>query len=73
MQTDLFTENLEGRFCIHRSTKTLILVKKAHWFKGILNYDCLIPEEDEKGKISYCAATYSESEIELIGIQIEQI
>lgn len=72
-QPDLFTQNMEGRFCIHKATSTILIIKKADWYKGNLTYDCLVPEIDEKEKINFCAATYSENEIELVGIQIEKI
>ena len=72
MILDVFTQNIEGRFCIHKATETIIIVKKAYWYKGNLNYDCLVLEIDEKGKRSFCSATYIENEIELIGIQIER-
>lgn len=68
---DLFTQNSAGRFCIHKKTGTVMLIKKAEWFRGQLDYDVIVRDKDEKGKINYCSATYSENEIELLDLWIE--
>ena len=67
---DLFTINQKGRFCIHKATNEMCVVKKAEWFRGHLTYDLLVPQKDEKGKLILCNATYSENEIELLNIWI---
>lgn len=70
---DLFTQNQKGRFCVHLATDTVCIVKDAHWFKDSLSYSVLVPQKDEKGKPIFCDATYSEKEIQLLDVWIEQI
>ena len=64
-EIDLFT-CVNGRPCIHLATETIIIIKSANWYNGNLNYNCLIPEINEKGKLEFCSASYSETEIILI-------
>jgi hypothetical protein len=68
---DLFTQISVGRFCLHKKTQTVMLIKKSEWFRGELDYNVLVPGKDEKGKVNYCSATYTENEIELLDLWIE--
>lgn len=70
---DLFTINESGRFCVHKATGTLMIIKKAKWFKQQVDYCCLVPQEDVKGIRIFCDATYSADEIELLDMWIEEV
>ncbi len=61
---DLFDKSLT--VARHKLTQSDILIYKTVWYKGKVNYDCLVPQKDRKGKIELCHATYDETEIEMI-------
>lgn len=70
---DLFTHNLTGRFAVYKKTSAVVMIRTGFWFRGSMNYDVLVPEMSEKGKINFCHATYSASEIDLLDIWLNDI
>ncbi len=62
---NLFTQNI-GRKAIHRASNTACLVVDVKWYLNSYHYTLAIPQEDGKGKIIFCNATYSEKEIEIV-------
>lgn len=59
--TDLFTKKMQ--VVVHKSTNSEIIISDTEWYNGEINYNCLVPQTDEKGKNILCNATYSEREI----------
>lgn len=68
---DLFTDNQLARYCIHLATGTMCIIIKAEWYKGQLDYSVLIPQKNEKDQTIFCNATYSQNEIDLLDLWIE--
>lgn len=60
----LFDKQME--ICLHKYSQSEIIILSTEWHKGRINYRCLVPQKDEKGKCILCNATYDESEIEII-------
>jgi hypothetical protein len=58
---DLF--DIQMRPATHKATLTEIIIVSTEWYKGEINYNCIIPEQDEKGKWQMCNATYNENEV----------
>lgn len=50
----------------HKLTQSDIVIRKTVWYKGKVNYDCLVPQLDSNGNVEFCSATYDETEIEII-------
>ena len=61
---DLFDKKLE--IARHKLTQSDLIIYKTIWYKGKINYDCLVPQLDSKGNIEFCSATYDETDIEMI-------
>lgn len=61
---DLFS-SLVGRPCLHIATETICLIKNTSWYKGRMDFHVLVPMKDDKGKIEFCDAVYSERELKL--------
>lgn len=59
---NLFTQ-LIGKLAIHLETESPVIIKSFDWYNGELNFDCLVPQLDEKGKVIFCNATYTEKEL----------
>ena len=59
---NLFTQ-LIGSCAIHVKTETPVIIKSCDWYNGELNFDCLVPQLDDKGKVIFCNATYTEKEL----------
>lgn len=62
---DLFT-SVKGKTAYHIASDSIVIVLGANWYRGRLSYDVAVPQKDDKGKIVFCNATYSENEIEVI-------
>lgn len=39
-----------GKVVLHKATQTLIIIAKVDWYKGALDFECLVPQKDEKGR-----------------------
>jgi hypothetical protein len=60
---NLFNEYI-GKPVRLKATQTAVWVKSFSWHNNQLDFDCIVPQIDEKGKITWCNATYSQNEIE---------
>ena len=75
---DLFSKQMQ--VALHIASQTNIIIEKSYWANGELNYDCLIPQKDEKGDWVLCHATYRDIDVDVtkrsktgLIIEIEQI
>lgn len=60
----LFDE-LVGKVVRLKTNNALIIIQQVGWYKGELDFDCLVPQE-ENGRIYFCNATYRERDVEFI-------
>ncbi len=63
-QLDLFID-FRG-LAIHKASESVVIVIGASWYKSELNYDVVVPLENEKGATEYFNATYTEKELKIL-------
>ncbi len=63
--SDLFTSAVGG-LAVHKATNTLCIITNVEWFKSGYDYTLAVPQKDSKGKVTFCHATYTQNEIEII-------
>lgn len=64
MELNLFSQ-LVGAIAIHKATQSPVIIKSYDWYNNQMDFEVLVPMIDEKGKIEFCNAVYSQNELVL--------
>lgn len=59
---DLFT-SAGPRVATYLPTMAQVIVRDSYWYKGRLEYHCLVPQKGHKGEWELCDSCYPESAI----------